>query len=86
MCNLLSDTHSVMALADEGLLVVLSLRPHRDQLKRVGPCTELTVRRLHPVTCAVCKVDPANWVLRQTDEQTNKHTHTRIKLDFLGKT
>lgn len=59
----LGDTHGVLALADQRLLVVLPLRTHRDELERVGPGTELPVGGLHPLAGAVCQVDTADGML-----------------------
>lgn len=56
-------THGVHALADQSLAVVLSLGPNCDQLKCVGSGAELSVSRLHPLTCAVGQVDAANGIL-----------------------
>lgn len=64
-CNLRGDTQGVRALTDERLLVALSLRPHRDQLKGIGPGAELPVGRFHLLAGAAGKVDAANGVLKR---------------------
>lgn len=68
--DLLGDTHGVFTLADKRLSVVLSLRPDGDQLKGVGPGTELSVGWLHLTTGAVGQVDATHWVLE-------RHEHTQ---------
>jgi len=60
---LLCDTHGVVALADQGLPVVVPLGPDRDQLQGVGSGAELPVDRLHPPAGAVSQVYAAHWVL-----------------------
>jgi hypothetical protein len=71
--DLLGDTHCVFTLADKRLYVTLSLRPDGDQLKCVGPGTELPVGWLHLTTGAVGQVDASNWLLeRHGSAQRNK--------------
>lgn len=73
--DLLGDTHCVFTLADERLYVTLSLRPDGDQLKCVGPGTELPVGWLHLTTGAVGQVDATYWVLeRDGSVQRNRST------------
>lgn len=60
-----------MALADQRLLVVLPLRPHRDELQRVGSGAELSVDRLHAAVGAVGQVDAAKGLLGDGGETLN---------------
>lgn len=59
----LGDTHGVVAVADQRLAVVLPLRPHRDDLQRVGSSAELAVDRLHAAVGAVGQVEAAHGLL-----------------------
>ena len=70
--DLRGDTHGVLALADECLFILLSLRPHGDELKRVWPSTELSVRRLHLFASAVRQVNATDWALGKRKESTDE--------------
>lgn len=62
---ILCDTHGVLALTDERLFVVISLRSDCDELQRVWSGTELPVGRLHFLTGAVGQADAPNGILAE---------------------
>lgn len=73
--DLLGDTHGVLALTDECLLIVLSLWPHRDELERVRSGAELAVDRFHLGTGAVRQVDATDGILTGEEEKLVPSRH-----------
>lgn len=68
--DLLGDTHGVLALGDQRLLVVLSLWSDRDELQCVGSGTELPVHWFHLLTGAVGQINTTDGILTQREEMT----------------
>lgn len=75
-----------MTLADKRLFVVLPLRPHRDELQRVGSGAELSVDRLHAAAGAVGQVDAAQGLLGDggdalnvTDGHSIQEQHSKLQ-------
>lgn len=67
--HLLCDTHGVLALADQRLPVVLPLWADCDELKRVGPSTELPVGWFHLLSGAVGQAEAANGILAEEERR-----------------
>lgn len=76
---LLCDTHGVLALADQGLPVIVPLGPDRDQLQGVGSGTELPIGWLHPPAGRVSQVYAAQWLLvtRNKPQKTIDYIYNR---------